>query len=76
MGDLWKSCIGLYVGQLNPDERASFDAAVKRGEAVQWYEGPASMFGLGKVRSTDQRSEHPEAHDDYEWFHDSDMGAR
>ena len=48
--DAWKACVGLYTGQLNDEERESFHEAVRRGEARTAYDGPASMFGLGKVQ--------------------------
>ena len=40
---------GLYVGQLDADELAAFDAACRDGTARRVYEGAGGFLGLAKV---------------------------
>jgi hypothetical protein len=43
---------GLFVGQLDEEELALFEIAIKDGKAARSYEGVAGFLGLAKVRIT------------------------
>lgn len=48
---------GMYIGDLNIEERRRFDAAVAIGRARWSYEGAGGFLGLGKVRAFAARKE-------------------
>ena len=40
---------GFYVGQLDADERASFERCIADGYARRIYEGSSGLMGLSKI---------------------------
>lgn len=46
---LVKRMEGFYVGQLDADERASFERCVADGYARRIYEGSSGLMGLSKI---------------------------
>ena len=52
---------GLYVGQLNAEEMATFEKAIDLGLAFRDYDHPGAILGLAKVGV--RRPTHPKEKD-------------